>query len=458
MMSNSMNRAIGRWVRTAVACASLMLGGAVASAQMGGFGGANFRPALNSGEIDRMIEALAMDADQADLVRSLFAGFRETYEQASRDAQDRMRDMFREARESGQFQNMASMGLNTGREWQKRSEALVQSFFSDVQTVLTKEQQGQWDRYQREWRRRNSMRGGGQPGALAGENIDLFDLVDRIELEDEEYDRIDPVLEAYAIELDPALSNRDRAVQDMMNLSSALLEGKSTIEDLESKFKAVQRSRVQVRDVNDRYVQHLGSHLPPEKAQALERAYRQQSFRGIYSPTRADGYFETVRRTGTLSDPQKSALEMIERDFRSQTDQINRQLAELQKKRELEDQQRFFERITAMAQGAMGQQRMRGEGGPGAFFGGGPGAQDDPRQTLFQQKEDLVESTLNTVVALLTPEQLAAAPKPERRRGGWRGAEDGGRQFDRLERLNVEQRMRERGGQTDEGGRNRRGN
>lgn len=455
MKINSMSRAIGRWACTVVACASVALGGAVASAQMGGFGGANFRPALSSGEIERMIETLDMDDDQADLVRSLFEGFRETYEQASREAQDRIRDTFREARESGQFQNMASIGLNTGREWQKRSEALVQSFFTDVQTVLTKEQQSQWDRYQREWRRRNSMRGGGQVGALAGENIDLFELVDRIDLEDEEYDRLDPVLEAYAIELDPALSNRDRMMQDMLNLSSAVLEGKSTVEDLESKFKAMQRARVQVRDVNDRYVQHLAAHLPPEKAAALDREYRMRSFRGIYNPTRADGYFETVRRTGTLSDPQKSALEMIERDFQSQTDQINRQLAELQKKRELEDQQRIFQRMTAMAQGAMGQQRMRGEGGPGAFFGG-DGGQDDPRQPLFQQKEELVENTLNSVVALLTPEQLAAAPKPERGRG--RRGEDGGRfQFDRTERMNFE-RMRERGGQTDEGRRNRGGN
>ena len=161
--------------------------------------------------------------------------------------------------------------------------------------------------------------------------------------------------------------------------------------------------------------------------------------------------FETVREQATLTEPQINALQMIERDFLTQSDAINRQLADLQKKREIEDQQRIFDRMTMMARGGFERGQGRGPGGPGGFFGAE--AQDDPRRTLMQQKTDLVENTLNSVVALLTPEQLAAAPKPERRQA--RGGDRGGREMTDEQRREMEQRFRERrerGFDRDDGG------
>lgn len=433
-------RSVARWGCAVVIGAAAIVGGSPAWAQMGGFGGMNFRSPLSGDEVERLIETLDLDEAQAALVQSLYQGFNESYEAASEEARDRMRETFRQMRESGAWQGAASAGLNAGREWQSQSGALVQSFFADVQTVLTKEQQEKWDRYQREWRRRSSFRGGSQPGALAGENIDLVELVDEVDLTDEEYVALDPVLEAYAIELDPALAARDRAFEDVTNFTSAVLEGKSAVEDLEPKFKTLQRTRVVVRDVNDRYVQHLVAHLTPEKGEVLQREYRRRSFRGIYSPTLADRYFETVREQATLSEPQADALKTLERDFLTQCDAINRQLADLQKKRELEDQQRVFDRMTMMARGEFGRGQGRGPGGPGGMFA--EQGQEDPRWTLMRQKNDLVENTLNAVVSLLTPEQLAAAPKPERRQV--RGGDRGGRELTDEQRREMEQRFRER--------------
>jgi len=454
MNASTICRAFGRWSRAAAFGVALALGASASHAQMGGFGGANYRSPLSRGEVERMIETLGLDESQAGLVQSLYQGFNESYESASEGARERVREAFQAMRDSGQWQGAASTGINSGREWQKQSQALVQSFFNDVQTVLSEDQQAKWERYQREWRRRSSFRGGGQPGSLAGENIDLVDMVDEIEMTDEEYARLDPVLEAYAIELDPALATRDRAIEDITSLTASVLEGKSEIDDLESKFKSMQRARTQVRDVNDRYVQHLVAHLAPDQAEALQRAYRLRSFRGIYSPTRADGYFETVRQGALLTEPQTGALEMIERDFRNQTDAINRQLADLQKKREIEDQQRIFDRLTMMARGEMGQQRFdRRQGGPGGPFG--DNAQDDPRRALMEQKNTLVETTLDSVVALLSPAQLAAAPKPERRQG--RGGDREGMNLTDEQRRDLERRIRERRERGGDGGGDRRG-
>lgn len=433
MKQFSLGSTLTRWGRAGVAAVSISLAATTAVAQFGGgFGGANYRTSINEGELERMIESLQLDETQAQLAESLFDGFRDSYDQASDASREQMREAFREMRDTGEWQSAASTGIEFGRQWQSRSDALEQAFFNDVRSLLTEDQQALWPRYEREWRRRDSFRSGGQPGSFSGENIDLFEVVDELDLSPEERERVTPPLEAYAVELDPALMNRDRAVEDMTNMTASLLEGKSTLEEVESKFKNMQRTRVQVRDMNDRYVQLIAAHLSPERGEALQREYQRRSFRGIYSPTRAESYVESVRDSGLLNEAQLQALSMIEQEYRTQTNPINRQLADLQKQREVEDQQRMFERLSMMAQGGP-RQRGRQDFG----FGGGDA---DPRRELMQQKEDLVESTLNSVAALLNPEQLQAVPKPERDRRGRRG------EFSEEDRRQFEERMRERGG------------
>ncbi len=460
MRYSSLGSSLCRWGRVGVAAIAIAIGASTATAQFGGgFGGASYRSSINDNEIDRMIDTLGLDEDQATLVDALYDGFRDTFDQASEDSRQKMRDAFQELRDSGDFQSMATTGITFGREWKQQSESLEQSFFNDVKTVLTEDQMKLWPQYERDWRRRNSFRGGGQPGSFSGENVDLFEIVENLELDDEARNNVEPVLDAYAIELDPALTNRDRAMTDMTNVSASVLEGKTTPEELDSKFKSLQRMRVQVRDLNDRYVQLLASHMAPETGQKLQQEYLQRCFRGIYSPTPADNYFETVRKSGNLNDAQLKAVDAIEQDFHGQTDAINRQLADLQKKQEVEMQQRMFDRIKAMAQqggfgpGGPGQQRGRGNfgGGPGGGFGGPANGADDPRRDLMDQKTALVQNALNSVAGLLSPEQLAAAPKPEANQRGARGGNRGPMSDE--QRQQMEQRMqqwRDRGG--DQGG------
>ncbi len=447
MRRSSWTSRLGGWGRAGIAALAIAAASSAAPAQFGG-GGADFRTAINDGEIDRMVEALGLDDSQISIVDALYDGFRDAYETASDDSRQRMREAFQQMRDSGDWQSAASTGITFAREWQAQGKALEQSFFGDVKGVLTEEQLKQWPGYERDWRRRSSLRGAGQIGGLAGENIDLFQLVEELELDETAQTNVAPVLDAYAIELDPALTNRDRAVSDMTDLTSSVLEGKTDIEQLDSKFKNLQRLRAQVRDVNDRYVQVLAASLDPEKARALELEYRQRCFRRIYSPTQADRYIETVRESGSLNESQLGAVEAIASDFQAQSEVINRQLADLQKKQELEDQQRMYERIKMMAQGGFNRGEFaqgggqRGRGGFGAPEGNG---QVDPRVELMQQKTDLVSRTLDSIAAVLSPEQLAAAPKPDpnpsRDRGDFRG-----RMTDEQRREMRERFQRERDG------------
>lgn len=453
MRCSSLGSKIGRWGRTGIAAVSIALAASTATAQPGGgFGGENYRSSLNDAEMDRMILELKLDETQTSLVDSLYDGFSDSYQESSDESRQKMRDAFQEMRDSGDWQSAASTGIKFARDWQRQSQALEQSFFNDVKSVLTKDQLAQWPQYERNWRRRNLLRTGGQPGALAGENIDLYQIVDQVELADDEQLAVDPVLEAYASELDPALITRDRAMTDMTAATTSLMDGKMTTEELESKFKNLQRTHVQIRDMNDRYVQLLVAHLSPEKGAALQKEYLQLGYRGIYSPTRADSYLESVRKNGDLNDAQLQAIDAIEQDFQGQTSAINHQLADLQKKRELDDQQQIFQRLTQMAQGGFGPGQR---GGGRANFGGGPGGAaggaPDPRAQLMQQKNDLVESTLTSVAALLSPEQLAAVPKPEANQRGGRGVNWGNMTDE--ERQQMRERFQQGGG----GGRGGRG-
>ncbi|MDL1951425.1 hypothetical protein FBQ97_16655 [Acidobacteria bacterium ACD] len=89
MNLSSWCRSVARWSCAVVIGALAIVGASTAPAQMGGFGGANFRSPLSSGEVDRMIETLGLDESQASLVKSLYEGFSESYEAASEEARDR---------------------------------------------------------------------------------------------------------------------------------------------------------------------------------------------------------------------------------------------------------------------------------------------------------------------------------------------------------------------------------
>lgn len=370
-----------------------------------------FRSSFDDAEIDRLVQQVGLDETQQGIVQSLYQGFRSMLQTQSDEQRDKMRVKMEELREARDWQAMMSAGMTMGNDWQRQAMAMEQNFMNDVQGVLTEDQRDQWTNYQRGWKRRKANEGASQLGALSGERIDMYEMVDELDLPEPTRASLDPVLETYGIELEPAIDSRQRLVDSM---TQGLAEGFDQMdpEKMESDFNALLKTRTFIRDLNERYLQLITANLSGEHAAALEEAYREQAFGGVYRDTRADRYFETIEQLDSLSDAQRNNINAIRIDFESQLNAVNAQLAAIQKTTEVENQRRMLDRFKSMAQGGQFGQR----GGGGFSFEG-----QEERRTLSERKNELVAKTLTAVSTALTPDQLAQAPVPEERRRGGRG-------------------------------------
>lgn len=166
----------------------------------------NRRP-FDSREVFHMGEALEMDESQIVLVRAMYDGFSDAVDaerEATREKMRSMRDDLRDQMRNGEgMTDMVTRMTDMQRQSEQRIRDLEASFLEGVRTtVLTEEQQDDWERYVRDQRRRSSLSAGAR---LPGEGIDLVEIVDDLDLTEEEQAEIAPDLENYVNELDQAL-------------------------------------------------------------------------------------------------------------------------------------------------------------------------------------------------------------------------------------------------------------
>ncbi len=407
---------------------------------------------ISERDIDALIETLHLDADQEALVRALYEGHRSAWSDASAEHRAQVTAIFEANRESNDWTSVARKTREVSKQWKATSEALEQNFLDSAKSVATDEQLQNWPRFERDRRRRTLL---STQSAIAGEGVDLVDVAESVELAPETLDQIQPVANVYGDEIDTAIADRTRAIEALEKKSTPATEGDfasidfEAVKDLRSRLHD---KRIAVRDLNERYAALFCGQLSADDAQLFMSEYKMRCFPRVYRPTAADRYIKTVRSLDTLNEEQLRALDSIEGDFTRQVGGINNQLAQVI--REQDNQNKDHPMFLgggadllpplppppARTGDQTGDQPVSvgmlfvtagtdgGQDGP-AFVGGQviqaapaqtavsfPSAEpedDSPRGKLNKSKRELVNRTIEAVAALLTPEQLALAPKPD---------------------------------------------
>lgn len=420
---------------------------------------------IDERDVDSLVKCLDLSADQQALVDALYEGHRSAYGDASRAHRESLQSMYADQKEKRDWRAIAGKTREVQKQWKQTSEALERDFFDSVKSIATADQLANWPRFERDRRRRTLL---GAHAALAGEGVDLIDLSESIELSPETLAQLGPVSNVYAEELDLALADRSRALTALDEASHPAVDGDFGSIDFEAVQERQQRlheKRRGLRDVNERYAALFSSQLTALDAQRFTQLYKERCFPRVYRPTAANRYIDVVREVESLNDEQRRALESIEGDFHHQLAPINDQLASLIREEQEESggQGMFFGGgdldldLDMLPPPPVPQGGETGDGEPtvGVFvvatraeptgeaeirtggriieaaptpsiiaFPSGEREDDSPRGKLNKSKRELVSRTIDAVAGLLTPEQLAAAPKP-----------------DELQRLSPEARM-----------------
>lgn len=337
----------------------------------GGFGGAQ-GPQVNREQLEDYADILGMDADQREIAQMMLEEYIDgvqTATDALREASQKARQEFEETRDRSAFESLRELNETTS----ERVETLESQFMGDLQMMLTPEQAEAWPRVEMAHRRATSL----PQGLMSGERVDLFEIVDTLELEGEPASEANSVLADYGLALDRVLIARN----DMFEKGIELFQERD-FEALESHFEKARDASVKVRDTHRNFARRLEAVIPEDKMPMLQTAVRRASFPTVYRSNRADRALEAARGLEGLTDDQLSQIEAIGESTSRRMDQVNRKLADTIESNEVNMNMRDM------------------------FRGGRRGNEDGTRE-LFSEKRDVVNNAVEQLKAVLTEEQAA---------------------------------------------------
>ncbi len=380
-------RSIGTMVASLALGAALTLTGP-ASGQRVGPGGFNSEPPYSSRDIQLAVDALKLDETQKLIVETLFQDYQGAFRDSKVGFSQRMTDMGDELREMNQAELLQVVFGALGK-WQQHNEQLSEQFIQDVQRLLSEDQKELWPSFEYKMYRRKYLKN----GRLSGERLDLFVVMTELDLAETEIPEIQPLLDAYEVELDRALHRREKQSKSSQADAIAAIRNNNNNTNVGVVLadRQVQLHRV-VRDVNEHYVQSIAAALPQEQRAVFLDKVHLRSFSRVYRLTLAQRTFKVAKELQDLTEELLIAVGQLESQYLTELAAFNEKLVELIKDKEPQD---------IVYKAKVQQAKLTGQSVERPA---------DQMKEQFTKRRDLGQRYINQLKAMLTPEQIALLP------------------------------------------------
>lgn len=300
--------------------------------------------------------------------------------------------------------------------WQTMKSTMRTQFVEGLKASLNDDQLVQWPAFERFLTREKSL----PRSRLSGEGTNLFLVLDSLELSDEDFAKVEPLLDDYELRLDAALKARnDYLAASSSRLFKALEQGDST-----EATRILERQvalRAAVRDVNDDFRTTMMAALgESDAAKRFEQAAIEDGYERVFRPTLAQRAFEAALALDGLDPTVARSIAELQAAYLSELGNGNRNLLATMRREEPGQQTRDATRFVTFMTAAMNGDFSAMAGG-GHFGMGGRGEGPDPVRAAFDQRNELSETYVERLRAMLTPEQVEQLPRRERGGGGMAG-------------------------------------
>ncbi|HJN71282.1 MAG TPA: hypothetical protein QF528_01695, partial [Phycisphaerales bacterium] len=220
-------------------------------------------------------EGLNLDDTQEVIVEAMFDSYSDDFDLGWAATTERLNTVADELKEKKTDNELDAVKpvFETLGAWLEEKRALDRGLLENVKTILVSEQLELWPSFeQRLYREKHINR-----GRMSGESTDLFQIARDTNLSGTADSVISPQLEEYAVALDIAMRKRDAILWvNPKKLFDNIIRGDSSRspEHVEAEVK----SRINVRDINDRYIEVISSSLSAQdgndfRTRALSRGY-----------------------------------------------------------------------------------------------------------------------------------------------------------------------------------------
>ncbi|HYD00409.1 MAG TPA: hypothetical protein VEB22_04215, partial [Phycisphaerales bacterium] len=292
-------------------------GGGMGGGMFGGMGGGTSAP-VSKGDIDKMAKSLKLTADQQAAANALLDGHLAAFNKKAeefRKVQEEVREAFRQDRDPSVFADMAPK-MDEFRKFRAETE---KKFMEDVKGVLDKNQLEQWPAFERSHKREQSM----GRGLMSGERADVIAIVERMKLPAEKQAQVNPILDAYSIELDRVIDARN-AVQDKGMANGGIFRGlmnpdggdnSEAMKKAEALLKEGREAATAVRDVNRKYAKQVEATLGGAEGEKFAAEFRKASFPNVYRERYIDRAIAAAMAMEDVKTEQAEGLKALKEQY-----------------------------------------------------------------------------------------------------------------------------------------------
>lgn len=367
-------------------------------ASLGGLAGMG---QVGRSELKRYGVLLKLDEAQAAAAEELRAGYVQASQDLSKDFQAKMEQAQERMQDGGDMRGMGKEMGAAGREFGQKTKALEKVFFDDLRALLTPDQDARWPRVERARRRSTGMRF----SLIAGQSVDLLDVVSDIGAGDEPSPDLADALTRYELDIDKSILVMQKWQEDQEKQQQEMEDAfdPARWQEMMKKAQEVLKDMSQMargmRDVNRQYARAIGPLLPANQQAKFEDEFKRRSFPRVYREPWIVKAIGTARKFDDLNADQRRTLTEIEESYVREAAGLNTRWATAIDERDEKTGGQF---------GAM----MAGFSG-GGDDGGVAQAVTDARKA----RRDLDARYKEKLNMLLGEDQRTRLPKEERDRG-----------------------------------------
>lgn len=302
---------------------------------------------ITSRSLERYVKVLGLDNDQKAAANALLEGYRE----AERQNSNAMRDAFkvdvpesskdgakggapkverrvvtRSGHGDGQHPGMPDAAAMAKFEETAKARAEKKTqFFSDLKSILTPEQEGNWTKLERLARRDSGLRF----TSVSGAGVDLVSTVEKMNLPSDAMAQAQPLLDQYEVEMDTLLTERNKAAMEFKPG-----EGGPDMGALKAMMDKQHESNLKIRDLNRTYARKIAGVLPAEYQGKLADDFKLASFKKVYRDGRTNKLLANAQKLASLDSAQKDKLARIQEQYAKERRAANDKYAEALEKAE----------------------------------------------------------------------------------------------------------------------------
>lgn len=259
---------------------------------------------ISARSLERIQGMLKLTDEQKTIARELHDGYKAAYQQASAE----MRDVMSEAARSFQDTNDPSVFQEkvpaARKKFEARAAELEKNLLNDLRSVLTKEQDAQWNSVVYLRRREKIL----PTGTLSGESVDLVEVVAGLKLPDPDQATLASALADYTQDLDRALQRKEKTIEETPGFKPG---EPIDVEAMQKMMAAAREAGTQVREVNMRHARQIASQLPEQRRSAFEDALKRASFPRVYRPSRVMQALDAAAKFDDLEPAQRDAIKAL---------------------------------------------------------------------------------------------------------------------------------------------------